>query len=84
MHVLCTLAVGVVVGVRLYTSAACDAFLNMYCVCVHRVVVVVVLMEKEEEEEKEEKEGVDTWFGNLNTKVKLQTLPGTCTTCISL
>ena len=61
MHVLCTLVVGVVVhvGVRLYTSAADDAVLNMYCVCVHRVVVVVV-MEKEEE-------GVNTRFGNLNT-----------------
>ena len=66
MHVLCTLAVGVVVGVRLYTSAACDAVLNMYCVCVHRVVVVVVVMEEEEEEE-EEKEGVETRFGNSNT-----------------
>ena len=58
---LCTYVVGVVVGVCLYMSAACDAFLNMYMYC---VCTRVVVMEREKEEEEE---GVDTWFGNPNT-----------------
>ena len=49
----------------------------MYSVCTRMVVAVVVVMEEEEEEEKVEGGGPGL---ETQTQVKLQTLPGTCTT----